>query len=99
MQTLDWGQITPESVNLTTRVCTHVYNHDLTTLDKVDRSIRFILGRILYFDLHLPPNIAHSVKIDIRGQNINEEFEELVKYELRNKYPNPLFLTIDFVKQ
>lgn len=62
MQILDWGQVTPESANLSTNTFVYVYNHDLTSMEKVDRTIRFIIGRLFFYDNHLPKDPIHKIK-------------------------------------
>ena len=99
MPTLDWGHITPESFNTITNVCTHVYNHDLSSSEKADRTFRFILGRLSYYDLHLPENSTHSIVIDIRGQAIDDLACERLIEALTANYERPGSLSIDFKKQ
>lgn len=54
MKTLEWGQVTPEGANADLNEFYYVYNHDLSSAEKIDRTIRFILGKLNYYDLHLP---------------------------------------------
>ena len=98
MQTLDWGQVTPESANLNTNTFVYVYNHDLTSLEKVERTIRFIIGRLFYYDNHLPKDPIHKIKIDIRGQQIESKICDIIHQELKMKYSKPELLEIEFVK-
>ncbi len=98
MQTHDWGQVTPEGSNLNTNTFVYIYNHDLTSLEKVDRTVRFIIGRLLYYDNHLPKDAFHIVKIDIRGQQIKNETCDLIHNELKIKYSRPESLEINFIK-
>jgi len=98
MQILDWGQVTTEGSNLNSNEFIYVYNHDLTTSEKVDRTIRFIIGRLYYYDLHLPKDSKHNINIDIRGQQVSGTTCDFIIYEIKNKYSRPGFLTINFVK-
>ncbi len=98
MQTLDWGQVTPESANLNTNTFVYVYNHDLTSMEKVDRTIRFIIGRLFYYDNHLPKDPIHKIKFDIRGQQIENKTCDIIHQELKLKYSRPHALEIEFVK-
>ena len=98
MQTLDWGQVTPEGANLNTNTFVYVYNHDLTSMEKVSRTIRFIIGRLLYYDNHLPKDPIHKIKIDIRGQQIENETCDIIHQKLKLKYSRPKSLKIEFVK-
>jgi len=98
MQTLDWGIVTPESANLNTNTFAYVYNHDLSSSEKIDRTIRFIVCKLLYYDNHLPKDPINKVKIDIRGQQIGEESCGIILRGIKLKYPRPEALVIEFVK-
>ena len=50
MERLDWGQITPEAANIDNNEFVYVYNHDLSSSEKIDRKIRFIVGRLNCYD-------------------------------------------------
>src|SRR6187549_3280340 len=99
MQPLDWGQVTPEAANLERNEFVYVYNHDLTSSEKVDRTIRFILGRLIYYDNHLPKDPIHLLKIDARGQQISETVCDYIEQTIKIKYSQPNLLTIDIIKQ
>ncbi|WP_343304133.1 hypothetical protein AAHN97_21410 [Chitinophaga niabensis] len=96
MERLDWGPVTPEGANLKKNEFIHVYNHDLSSTEKVDRTIRFITGRLLHYDLHLPPDPIHIIKIDARGQQIDDSTDQRIEQEIKAKYSRPeaLFITI-----
>lgn len=96
MQFLDWGHITPENFNSVSRDVTYVFNHDLTSAEKIDRTVRFIVGRLQYYDLHLPPNPRLVVKIDARGQSINDATCETLRSGISDRYnkKNPLVIEI-----
>ena len=98
MKTLDWGQITPEGADLSINTFVYVYNHDLTSSERVDRTIRFIVGRLLYYDGHLPKSPIHKLKFDVRGQQLTNEIFDFICHEIKLKYPNPNSLEIEFIK-
>ncbi len=98
MQTIDWGQITPEWANIDANSFVYVYNHDLSSKEKVDRTIRFILGRLVYYDNHLPTDPNHIIKIDIRGQTIDSKTCDLIFQELKQMYSRPDLLEIELIK-
>ena len=98
MQTLDWGQVTPEGATVDTNTFVYVYNHDLASIENIDRTIRFITGRLFYYDKHLPKDPIHKIKIDIRGQQISNETCDIIHQELKHKYSRPDSLEIEFVK-
>jgi hypothetical protein len=68
MNQIDWGQVTPEAAD-SDRDFYYVYNHDISSIEKAERTVRFIVGRLNYYNLHLPQNPNHIIKIDIRGQH------------------------------
>ncbi len=98
MQTLDWGKVTPDSANLNTNTFVYIYNHDLSSMEKVDRTIRFIIGRLFYYDNHLPKDPIHKIKIDVREQKIENKTYDIIHQELKMKYSRPDSLEIEFVK-
>ena len=98
METLDWGQVTPEAANIVNNEFVYVYNHDLSSTDKVDRTIRFILGRLNYYDTQLPKNPIHLIKIDARGQKISDTICDSIEQELKRRYSRPLSLTINIIR-
>ena len=99
MEILDWGKVTPEA-NLDGRdEYIYIYNHDLSTEDKIERTMRFIIGRLNYYDKHLPLNPKQFIQIDIRGQQISEEVCDSIIVGLQKIYQRPDFLEISFVKQ
>ncbi|WP_207429369.1 hypothetical protein [Pedobacter sp. SYSU D00535] len=95
MDKLDWGIVTPEGTRLERNEFIYVYNHDLSSAEKLNRTLRFILGRLRYYDTQLPPNPKHLVKIDLRGQSVPKNTTDLLKMELNNQYPGNL--TISFI--
>ena len=94
---LDWGKVTPEATLDGRDEYIYIYNHDLSGADKIDRTIRFIIGRLNYYDSHLPPIPKHSIKIDIRGQQINDKTCDFIIRNLKDKYKRPDFLNVSFV--
>jgi len=67
-------------------------------MEKVDRTIRFIIGRLIYYDNHLPKDPIHKIEIDIRGQQIENKTCDIIHQELKLKYSRPHALEIEFVK-
>jgi len=97
MKTLDWGQVTPEGANTDINEFYYVYNHDLSSAEKIDRTIRFIVGRLNYYDLHLPPNPKHSVKVDVRGQGISDFTCDSMIREVKAKYVRSNSLVVEII--
>ena len=97
MEKPDWGQVTPEAANIDKNEFVYVYNHDLSSQNKIDRTIRFIVGRLNYYDTQLPKDPIHLIKIDARGQQLSELTCAYIKKALLNKYLRPDFLTIEII--
>lgn len=97
MEALDWGQITPESYNTATKVVTHVFNHDLSSDEKIDRTIRFITGRLHYFDHHLPEDSKHDIKIDVRGQQLSEKTPSFIQHQIITRYTGVSMVTVELL--
>jgi hypothetical protein len=89
MYDLDWGCVTPESSNLITNTFTYVFNHSLSSPAEVNRTIRFVVGRLLFYDHHLPPHSVHHVKIDARGQSLEQNAINLITKKVREMYKKP----------
>lgn len=98
MDTLDWGQVTPEAAELDRNEFLYVFNHDVTSDDKLDRTVRFIVGRLQHYDDHLPKNPIHNVKIDIHGQDISAENCTLLISQLKGSYSRTEFLEVTLIK-
>lgn len=97
MYNLDWGAVTPEATNIITNEFLYIYNHTLRTGADIDRTIRFVVGRLRFYDVHLPPSATHRVKIDARGQEIPESTVNLLKNRISQLYDNPRLLSVDII--
>jgi len=98
MDKLDWGQVIPEGYNTQTNVILHVFNHDLTGSEKIDRTIRFIVGRLNYCELHVPAGATHFIKIDARGQQISEVTATDISNEIIKRHGKPDLLKIEIIR-
>ena len=99
MHELDWGAVTPESSNLAKNMFTYVFNHKLSSPAEVDRTIRFIVGRLLFYDKHLPGNPIHIVKVDARGQNIDDATAALIIQRLQKLYNEPCLQEVNVTRK
>jgi hypothetical protein len=99
MNELDLGFVTPEAANLAENVFTYVFNHKLSTLAEVDRTVRFIVGRLFFYDKHLPANPKHEVKIDARGQNLNQSTVDHIVEEITKRYNKSNLRTIHVIQK
>lgn len=98
MHELDWGGVTPESTNIEKNMFTYVFNHKLSSPDEVDRTIRFITGRLLFYDKHLPTNPTHVVRIDARGQNIDHDTVNHIIQKVKEKYNKPNLQEVNVIQ-
>lgn len=99
MNELNWGVVTPESANLTKNVFKYVFNHKLSTPAEVDRTVRFILGRLLFYDKHLPADPKHDVKIDARGQNLDQSTVDHIVKSITQGYNKSNLRTIQVIQE
>lgn len=93
----DWGPATPDASLPATNEHLCVYNHDLSGDEKIERTIRFIVGRLRYLDQQLPANPRHQVRIDVRGQAIDAENRRLIPEMIRRLYEGPNSLDIQLI--
>lgn len=65
---LDWGNFTPEGYDPGKKEAIHVFNFDITSIEKVDRSIVYSVGKIIWAHQTLPEDSVQKVVYDLRGQ-------------------------------
>jgi hypothetical protein len=99
MNELDWGVVTPESANLDQNVFTYVFNHKLSTSAEVDRTVRFIVGRLLFYDKHLHANPKHDVKLDVCGQNLDQNTITQIVQTTREMYTKSNLREINVIQK
>jgi hypothetical protein len=95
---LNWSDITPEGANAKANEFIYVYNHDLSSVEKIERTIRFIIGRLNYYNDHLPSKAQHQIKIDIRGQAVDVQTCESISKRILQYYPAAASISITFIK-
>ncbi|MFN3402539.1 MAG: hypothetical protein ACK40G_00500 [Cytophagaceae bacterium] len=76
---LDWGAITPDYYDKSTNTVVHVCNFEMRSGDKRLRAIKFIIGRVYWFNKHLPQNVSHKIVCDVRGQELETEISLIEK--------------------
>ncbi len=67
---LDWGNITPEGFNEKQQEALHVFNFDISSVDKISMCTIFIAGKIFWTSKHIPNGVSQKIVIDLRGQTI-----------------------------
>lgn len=91
---LDWGTITPEFYNREKNSAVHIFNHNLSGVENINRVIKFALGRIKWYSNNLPPGCSHEVVFDDRGQDIDNNVRKQLADSLR-----PLALYVRFMSE
>ncbi|GEM_PF-2837107 len=91
---LDWGTITPEFYNREKNAAVHIFNHNLSGEENINRAIKFALGRIKWYSKYLPPGCSNEVVFDDRGQDIDDS----VRKQLANSL-TPLALYVRFMSE
>src|SRR3989344_9031928 len=72
----DWGQVTPDLYNEKKNEAVHVFNFNMTSEESRHLAQKFIVGKVLWYQKHLPDNCSHIMDMDIRGQEeIEFEFD------------------------
>lgn len=82
IRNMDWGILTADFINDKTNTVLHVCNHDLSTDDSLDRTIRFAKGRIRWFDTFCNQAFNHVVVIDDFGQSVSLEEKNRIRSAL-----------------
>ena len=67
---LDWGVVTPDGYNKELNELLHVFNFDVSSRDNIKRCTIFVIGRIIWFNIHVPSGSIHKIVFDLRGQAI-----------------------------
>ena len=79
---LDWGAATAEFQNDEGKTATHIFSHDLTTAERVDRSIRFAQARLAWCARKMP-GFSQEVWYDEREQKVAPESKQKIKAEVK----------------
>jgi hypothetical protein len=79
---LDWGAATAEFQNDEGKTATHIFNHDLTTPERVDRAIRFAQARLAWCGRKMP-GFSQEVWYDEREQKVAPEAKQKIKSEVK----------------
>ena len=68
---LDWGIVTPDGYKEELNELLHLFNFDVSFGDNIKRSTIFVIGRIIWFNIHAPADADHKIVFDLRGQAIS----------------------------
>ncbi len=89
---LDWGAATAEFQNEEGKSAVHIFNHDLTTPDRVARSIRFAQARLAWCGRKMA-GYTQEVWYDEREQKVMPEGREKIRAGLEGKAAGIMFMS------
>jgi hypothetical protein len=75
---LDWGASTPEFANEEQNSAVHILQHDITTSERAERSLRFARARVAAFGKK-QPGCKQEVWFDDREQAVPAEVRAMLK--------------------
>jgi len=89
---LDWGAATAEFQNDDAKSAVHIFNHDLTTPERVERTIRFAQARLACCAIKMP-GFTQEVWYDEREQKVEAPSKEKIKAQLAGKAAGLMFMS------
>lgn len=89
---LDWGAATAEFQNDDAKRAVHIFNHDLTTSERVERAIRFARARLEWCARKMP-GFSQEIWYDEREQKVAPESRQKIKSELGSRAAGLMFMS------
>ncbi len=89
---LDWGAATAEFSNDEAKSAVHIFAHDLTTLERVERAIRFAEARLDWCGKKLP-GYAQEVWFDDREQKVAPDSHARIRAALQGRAAGLVFMS------
>ncbi len=89
---LDWGAATAEFQNDEAKSAVHIFNHELSTPERVERTIRFAQARVAWCEKKMP-GFAQEVWYDEREQKVEAGSKEKIKSQLAGKVAGLMFMS------
>lgn len=90
---LDWAQATIEQYSDQHKAAVHVFNHDLSTNEAIDRTLRFAIGRARWFKRKLPPGSSQGAWLDDRGQRVSDAAKKRIREALSAYFVSVVFMS------
>jgi hypothetical protein len=88
---LDWGEVTPEGFDNNKNQALHVLNCFMQSPESRRLVLIYLIGRIVWFNKHLPPGCCHRIRIDTGGQfisvNVLNKWREAALSKIRERLP------------
>jgi hypothetical protein len=72
---LDWGEITPDGYSEKKNEAVYVFNFNMMSDESRSLAQKFIVGKVLWYQKHLPDKCSHVMDLDLYGQEIGYEFD------------------------
>jgi hypothetical protein len=91
----DWGAVTPELFSAEKNTAVHVINHFFKNNLDINRTIRFVKGRLEWYKTQLPAGAKQEVVIDLRGQKIPWAETDRIRKELQPLASKVTYLVVD----
>ena len=89
---LDWGAATAEFQNDEQKSAVHIFSHDLTTPERVERALRFAEARLAWCVKKMP-GFSQEVWYDEREQKVAPESKQRIKAGIGNKAAGLMFMS------
>ncbi|MBI3854536.1 MAG: hypothetical protein HY293_02465 [Planctomycetes bacterium] len=89
---LDWGGATAEFQNDEAKSAVHIFNHDLTAPDRVERAIRFAQARLAWCARKMP-GFTQEVWYDEREQKVAPESKQQIRTALGTRAAGLMFMS------
>lgn len=64
----DWGEIQSDGYNSAKNELVSVYNFDVASEEKINRSLILLVGKTIWIHMNTPKDTSQKVVIDLRGQ-------------------------------
>ena len=89
---LDWGSATAEFQNDEAKSAVHIFQHDLSTPERVERTIRFAQARVAFCAVKMP-GFTQEVWYDEREQKPDAGAKDKIKASLAGKAAGLMFMS------
>jgi len=89
---LDWGAATAEFQNEEAKSAVHIFAHDLTSPERVERAIRFAQARLAWCGRKMP-GFSQEVWYDEREQKVAAEARQRIKAGLGAQAAGLMFMS------
>ena len=89
---LDWGGATAEFQNDEAKSAVHMFAHDLTTVEKAARALRYAEARLAWCSRKMP-GFTQEIWFDEREQPVAAGAREKIKAALKDRAAGLMFMS------